>query len=565
MLVHAPPRSTASIYSQMTRAASMFSDTFTSVTAGSGITTCWAEGDLESSYTGSPHVVKRCARLEAEVSRIRKRLNTEMVLLPIVKSTDAGGLTCQFMFPADKDLSRSSAAMPLKQEPVPVSRTVQECGVDEAGARACTETLQNVDSEGVEEARVADFNSDAEDLKLIASPSADMVSQQDEALASDLLPLPVVSEGVEQIEYDLPLQDSFGSTKGCEYDEIVELDTGCVGKNYEKTKNIDACGNMDAITDEIEGVAVLNTTAFSSTPVADLAYKESESRLRSHPGDVSEESTPGCEEELPSSIGTLVKWSHDTPLATSSEAGGYSDVSASLTKRGIQTRRNRSTLEAPSSLFADVFNLGISGAYRSAVYSPVTSTSLPWFVRAMHRARTPRRSAVAQPPLRLLLAPSSLSPSHPASLSVHSPAQVTPSRRLPDVYISSEGSSTSPPLPGSWQWSTSCTTRAAVCDDLRSTMNDIINFLLLGALLSYLLLTPAVSLLLFLWTLWGSTINPAPATTTSTHGPLRPLVTSAPILQASFPAQPARSLLVPRSPLARLCSLYGAQARLLVN
>lgn len=62
--------STPTVYSRMTRAASMFSDTLTSFAVGSAITTRSMECGIEGPFSGSPQVVKRCPRLEAEISQV---------------------------------------------------------------------------------------------------------------------------------------------------------------------------------------------------------------------------------------------------------------------------------------------------------------------------------------------------------------------------------------------------------------------------------------------------------------------------------------------------------------
>ncbi|KAH9851549.1 hypothetical protein C2E23DRAFT_860461 [Lenzites betulinus] len=370
MSAYYAPESSAIFYSQMARAVSMFS-------GGSATTARWMDGSCESPYPGSPPVAKRCARLEAEVVQLRKRLNTEMRLLPIVQSTDAGGLTCEFMFPADKAPRRSSAIAPRTLEPLPVSHSERD--VVEAGGRACTETPRNVDSGRVEAAWVTIFDADVEDAKAFASPSVDVVFQQGGAPLGDLLPSPVVQDGVEQDEYDFPVLDNIGNAMGREQHEVVERATGASGgeNKDEGTKSIPD-DVTDHATDEIECVGVHSMTPSSSTPVFALSCQQSQTNHGSFLNDVTIIlRQAGCEEELPSSIGTLIKWSHDTPPATSSVAGGYSDVSASLTTRGVRSRWNRSALEVPRLVLTDVFNLGISGAYRSTMYSPVTSGSLP--------------------------------------------------------------------------------------------------------------------------------------------------------------------------------------------
>lgn len=119
-----------------------------------------------------------------------------MTLLPIVKSTDGGGLTCAFMFPAARGSPpQSPSACPT---PVAVSHDVPEVDVAEAIDRARTETPQEVDDpEDVEEARVPGFVSDVRHSRVIPSPSEDITVPGDLDSNNDWFPshISVLSEG----------------------------------------------------------------------------------------------------------------------------------------------------------------------------------------------------------------------------------------------------------------------------------------------------------------------------------------------------------------------------------
>lgn len=124
---------------------------------------------------------------------------------------------------------------------------------------------------------------------------------------------------------------------------------------------------------------------------------------------------------------------------------------------------------------------------------------------------------------------------------------VVPTRRPPDVEVSS--SSDPSPLPGAWQWSTSCLASATTSDDLSSTTLDNLISLLLDVLVFSVFLLLALGLLLLLWALSGSTIRPPLATTTSTSGwlcapddsPTVPCQCSSSAATTPFPAFPAKS------------------------
>lgn len=219
MSTRAHSESTATVYSQMARAASMFSDTLTSFTGGSALATRWMEAGSECPSPGSPQVVKGCTRLEAEVSlvsplrllsvesmadtmQLRKRLNSEMALLPIVQSTDGGGLTCAFMFPIARGSPPQSPS--TSPTPVAVSHDVPEVDVAEAIDRARTETPQEVDDpEDVEEARVPGFVSDVKLSRVIASPSEDITVPGEVDFNNDWFPshISVLSEGGRSSDY----------------------------------------------------------------------------------------------------------------------------------------------------------------------------------------------------------------------------------------------------------------------------------------------------------------------------------------------------------------------------
>lgn len=166
------------------------------------------EGVHTSGSGGFPSkslVASQCEERRLTTAQLRKRLNSEMTLLPIVKSTDGGGLTCAFMFPAARGSPpQSPSASPT---PVAVSHDVPEVDVAEAGEavvhhgsqdRVRSETLQEVDDpEDVEEARVPGFVSDVKHSHVIASPSEDITVPGGVDSNNDWFPshISVLSEG----------------------------------------------------------------------------------------------------------------------------------------------------------------------------------------------------------------------------------------------------------------------------------------------------------------------------------------------------------------------------------
>ncbi|KAI0647742.1 hypothetical protein C8Q79DRAFT_1008156 [Trametes meyenii] len=207
MSTRVPPESVATVFSQMWRTVSVFSDAFASAS------TSWMEDGLEGLYAGSPRTVQRCARLEAEIVQLRKRLgSTETTVLPIVKSSDTGGLSCEFMFAA-RDSRRSSAtslqALPVRQ----YAQDVQEVDItdavlgavdvdDDTQVHARTELLQVVDPEGDEEAWMAEvvFDADDEDSLIVTSPSEDIVLMNEVVPVTDVMLSPVLPDWEEPFE-----------------------------------------------------------------------------------------------------------------------------------------------------------------------------------------------------------------------------------------------------------------------------------------------------------------------------------------------------------------------------
>ncbi|KAI9061346.1 hypothetical protein FKP32DRAFT_951388 [Trametes sanguinea] len=184
MSTYTRSNSGATLYSQVARAVSMLSGTFSSVTTASGIGTCWAEVNPEGQPPSSPRVVKRCARLESEIVQLRKRLSTDMALLPIVQATDGGGLTCEFMFPASRSSSKSCSTSSsatvvsdsiedLKEEDV--TNVAQSLLYDSPQGETVFERPQVVDPEGVQ-VRVSGPKLDIKASAIAASPSKDVTS-----------------------------------------------------------------------------------------------------------------------------------------------------------------------------------------------------------------------------------------------------------------------------------------------------------------------------------------------------------------------------------------------------
>ncbi|KAI0669229.1 hypothetical protein C8Q78DRAFT_203118 [Trametes maxima] len=207
MSTRVPPESVATIFTQMWRTVSVFSDAFTSTS------TRWVEGGLGSPCHGSPQLVQRCARLDAEISQLRKRLNaTEATVLPIVRSSDTGGISCEFMFAA-RDSRRSSTTslhmLPVRQ----YVQDVQEVDItdavfgvvdvdDDPQDHARTESPQVVDPEDGEEAWMAEvvFDADEGDSLIIASPSEDIVLMNEVVPVTDVMVSPVLPDWEEPSE-----------------------------------------------------------------------------------------------------------------------------------------------------------------------------------------------------------------------------------------------------------------------------------------------------------------------------------------------------------------------------
>ncbi|KAI0328852.1 hypothetical protein GY45DRAFT_938457 [Cubamyces sp. BRFM 1775] len=202
MSTYAHPESSATLCTQVARAVSMFSSAFASVTSGSGLSTYWTESGYEGQPPRSPQASKRCSRLEEEIIQLRKRLNTEMPLLPIVRSTDGGGLACEFMFPASRTSSKSSIVTP--SEPTAVSHSgthIPEEDVTDAGqaivnnstqGRAVRRCPRDVDPKDVE-ARVTGVKLDVPDSSISGSPSEDVIMATRSIY--DILPAPLIAEG----------------------------------------------------------------------------------------------------------------------------------------------------------------------------------------------------------------------------------------------------------------------------------------------------------------------------------------------------------------------------------
>ncbi|KAI0647743.1 hypothetical protein C8Q79DRAFT_924847 [Trametes meyenii] len=186
-----PPESIAAIFSHVWRSVNIVSE------AVSSATTLWAEGYSESSSTGSPQVAKRCARLEAEIDRLRRRLHTELCVLPIVKDSDAGGLTCEFVLFPKQDPRRESPTTTQPQSVLPATIGQPEQGVEEisvaesepaiivddgAQDHVRTESSQVVDPEDDEEAWVAGVLFDADEEDFVQSPSVDILPLEDVVL-----------------------------------------------------------------------------------------------------------------------------------------------------------------------------------------------------------------------------------------------------------------------------------------------------------------------------------------------------------------------------------------------
>lgn len=145
-----------------------------------------------------------------------------MTLLPIVTSTDAGGLSCEFMFPVARGSPRKSS--PTAPPPVAVSHDVQEVDIPAAGQavvddgaqdRVRTETPQDVDPEVVEEARVAGIAADIEGSSIIESPSEDIISSEVDP-KFDLLSSPAPADDGRQPMYG-------GVAEGCGKDMLDDL------------------------------------------------------------------------------------------------------------------------------------------------------------------------------------------------------------------------------------------------------------------------------------------------------------------------------------------------------
>ena len=124
-----------------------------------------------------------------------------MPLLPIVRSTDGGGLACEFMFPASRTSSKSSIVTP--SEPTAVSHSgthIPEEDITDAGqaivnnstqGRAVRRCPRDVDPKDIE-ARTG-VKVDVPDSSISGSPSEDVIMATRSIY--DILPAPLIAEG----------------------------------------------------------------------------------------------------------------------------------------------------------------------------------------------------------------------------------------------------------------------------------------------------------------------------------------------------------------------------------
>lgn len=161
------------------------------------------------------------------------------------------------------------------------------------------------------------------------------------------------------------------------------------------------------------------------------------------------------DEELASSIGALVNWSHRASLP----------------------------MDAPALAVTDGF------------YDPTACDSPVYPSVDLLSSHCPR----------ILASPQS-SPRYLGDASQHV-SSVVSTRHPPDGEVSS--SSDPSPLPGAWQWPTSCQTPATTSDDLSSTTLDNLISLLLDVFLFAVFLLLSLGLLLLLWALSRSTLQPS--------------------------------------------------------
>ncbi|KAI0662261.1 hypothetical protein C8Q70DRAFT_1051729 [Cubamyces menziesii] len=315
----------------------MFSGAFASVTSRSGLSTYWTDGGYEGQPPRPPQASKRCSRLEEEVAQLRKRLNTEIPLLPIVTSTDGGGLACEFMFPASRTSSKSSII--TSSEPTIVSHSsihIPEEDVSDAGQavvdngtqdRAVRWRSRDVDPENVD-ARVSGIGImlDVEDPFLSGSPSEDVITAT--RSVSDILPASLLAEddGLQdvqtkpgtEIKYDMRID---------EYEDggldavIVPIRVDLQECEVEVEHEIEEHGQADALQSIGEGVhhteeedvkQGLSTPRISGESFLDAnGTADSEQQVMASASN-GIEAVVG--DEFPSSIGTLVKGYTVSPL-----------------------------------------------------------------------------------------------------------------------------------------------------------------------------------------------------------------------------------------------------------
>ncbi|KAJ8489716.1 hypothetical protein ONZ51_g2787 [Trametes cubensis] len=303
----------------------------------SGLSTYWTDGGYEGQPPRSPQASKRCSRLEEEVAQLRKRLNTEIPLLPIVTSTDGGGLACEFMFPASRTSSKSSII--TSSEPTIVSHSsihIPEEDVSDAGQavvdngtqdRAARWRSRDVDPENVD-ARVSGIGImlDVEVPFLSGSPSEDVITAT--RSVSDILPAPLLAEddGLQdvqtkpgtEIKYDMWID---------EYEDggldaaIVPIRVDLQECEVEAEHEIEEHGQADALQSIGEGVhhteeedvkQGLSTPRISGESFLDAnGTADSEQQVMASASN-GIEAVVG--DEFPSSIGTLVKGYTVSPL-----------------------------------------------------------------------------------------------------------------------------------------------------------------------------------------------------------------------------------------------------------
>ncbi|KAI0647758.1 hypothetical protein C8Q79DRAFT_1008171 [Trametes meyenii] len=356
MSTRVPPESVATIFSQMWRTVSVFSDAFASASIR------WVEGELGSPCHGSPQVVQRCARLDEEINQLRKRLSaTEETVLPIVKSSDTGGLSCEFMFAA-RDSRRSSTtslqALPVRQ----YAQDVQEVDITDAGlgavnvdddsqVHARTELLQVVDPEGDEEAWMAEvvFDADDEDSLIVTSPSEDIVLMNEVVPVTDVMLSPVLPDWEEPFEVRRIIAGDVEEVVECieevQEDGQHEDEKECLDATITPVVVADAprveCEGCKEDEDEKERISVEEDqqevlTTQEEEPIEELISPATIScsgleDSKQPVGATSDGFDCGvCAEDFPASVGALIQGSHGASLliATIVEFGvGIADSS----------------------------------------------------------------------------------------------------------------------------------------------------------------------------------------------------------------------------------------------